>query len=227
MAEERKQPLSSCSSRELGVDEVALIGRAAQADPRAAARSGRHPGRSPRRCASSTRDVCARLRVLPLALAIDGRDQGAARRDGRPDRHLGDPRARAPDAAARSRSTALPLSAIDELVDKGYKQFSTAVSSQLAATPVRHRQAPTVVPIEGRRQAEVSVTAQIPLASLREPDARGHGSTRCARCSSSKGRDHRGRAGRGAGKKLKSNPDSTGAYVVNIRALRESPGAEV
>jgi hypothetical protein len=65
--------------------------------------------------------------------------------------------------------TALPLSAIDELVDKGYRQVNTAVVSRAGnpgATPF--------VTSPGRGQpaveteSEVSVTAQMPVATLQQ-----------------------------------------------------------
>src|SRR5262249_4917104 len=70
--------------------------------------------------------------------------------------------------------TALPLSAIEELVDKGYKQFSTAVMKPQnfgRSLNVNTKQNRIVQPqpIDGPEAAgdrEVSVTAQIPLSSL-------------------------------------------------------------
>jgi hypothetical protein len=60
---------------------------------------------------------------------------------------------------------ALPLSAIDELVDKGYRQINTAVVSR-AGNPG----ATAFVTTRGRTppetESEVSVTAQIPVATL-------------------------------------------------------------
>jgi hypothetical protein len=59
--------------------------------------------------------------------------------------------------------TALPLSAIDELVDKGYRQVNTAVVSRAGnpgAAVVTSRARPP------ETESEVSVTAQIPVASL-------------------------------------------------------------
>jgi hypothetical protein len=59
---------------------------------------------------------------------------------------------------------ALPLSAIDELVDRGYRQVNTAVVSRAG-----NAGAAVVVPSRGRppeAESEVSVTAQMPVAML-------------------------------------------------------------
>src|SRR5262249_39232469 len=74
-------------------------------------------------------------------------------------------------AACEIEVTALPLSAIEELVDKGYKQFSTAVIHRrdhlfVGRRPTRTGQVKILPDAE-----EVSVTAQIPLAALaNDPD---------------------------------------------------------
>ncbi len=177
MAEERKQPLVAIMVRELGVDEVALIGalrkqtRVPLLDPAAI-----HV--DPEALRLVARDACARLRVLPLTVGSDG-----------PTKVLRVAMADPTDTSAileleqlancEIEVTALPLSAIDELIDKGYKQFSTAVVSRpkpfgdnLFVTTKSNR-ITSPVPIESAATAgegETSVTAQIPLSALVEPD---------------------------------------------------------
>ena len=149
--------------RELGVDEVALVA-ALRKQTRVPLIDPGEIEIDPEALRLVPRDVCARLRVLPLSVASDGADQGAADRDGRSDRH----RRRSPRSSswrsARSRSRALPLSAIEELVDKGYRQVTTAVvqpRGQPGGTDVRHTDAARSGSPEA--ESEVSVTAQIPL----------------------------------------------------------------
>ena len=70
--------------------------------------------------------------------------------------------------------SALPLSAIDELVEKGYRQINTAV------TRMGNQKGTMFVTQRGKDGApetssnytdsEVSVTAQIPLSMLQAPD---------------------------------------------------------
>jgi hypothetical protein len=175
LAEERKQPLIAMLVKELGVDEVALIG-ALRKQTRVPLLDPAQIQVDPEALRMVARDACARLRVLPLQIAADG-----------PTKVLRVAMADPTDASAilelehltncEIEVTALPLSAIDELVDKGYRQFSTAVVSRprpfgdnLFVTTKSNRAAPTA--IEGGASAgegEVSVTAQIPLSSLREP----------------------------------------------------------
>jgi hypothetical protein len=119
------------------------------------------------------RDSCARLRVLPIGVMIDGKT-----------RVLRVAMADPTDTAAileleviancEIEVTALPLSAIEELVDIGYKQFSTAI------TRVPSRSMGNNLSISGKRtppieggdgDKEVSVTAQIPLSALLPPSA--------------------------------------------------------
>ena len=65
---------------------------------------------------------------------------------------------------------------VDEVVDKGYKQFSTAVVSRprpfgdsLFVTTKNNRPSSAIEGAASSGEGEVSVTAQIPLSSLREP----------------------------------------------------------
>jgi hypothetical protein len=166
MAEERKEPLVVVLIKELGVNEVALIG-ALRKQTRVPLLDPAQVDVDPEALRIVPRDSCARLRVLPLGVTFDGKT-----------RVLRVAMADPTDTAAileleviancEIEVTALPLSAIEELVEKGYKQFSTAVtrprtfSTNLA---VKNR----VHPIDGPEAAgvsEVSVTQQLPLAQL-------------------------------------------------------------
>jgi hypothetical protein len=62
--------------------------------------------------------------------------------------------------------TALPLSAIEELVEKGYRQINTAVTPRPTGTTGKLLAARKTAPVE--TQSETSVTAQIPLSALRD-----------------------------------------------------------
>ncbi|HEY5944460.1 MAG TPA: hypothetical protein VIV40_03175 [Kofleriaceae bacterium] len=172
MAEERKEPLVVVLIKQLGVNEVALIG--------ALRKQTRVPLLDPAQVEVDSealrivpRDSCARLRVLPLGLTTDGKT-----------RVLRVAMADPTDTSAileleviancEIEVTALPLSAIEELVDKGYKQFSTAVTARprfgtnLAVTTKQNRAQP-IDSAESAGASEVSVTAQIPLAMLVPP----------------------------------------------------------
>ena len=111
--------------RELGVDEVALIG-ALRKQTRVPLLDPASIQVDPEALRLVPRDSCARLRVLPLGVAPTARPASCGSRWRiRPIR-------RRSSSSRSSRNceievTALPLSAIEELVDKGYKQFSTAV----------------------------------------------------------------------------------------------------
>jgi hypothetical protein len=160
--------------KELGVNEVALIG-ALRKQTRVPLLDPAQIQVDPEALRIVPRDACARLRVLPLSLSLDGKN-----------RVLRVAMADPTDTSAileleviancEIEVTALPLSAIDELVDKGYKQFSTAVTrtrlfgDNLAVTTKQNRTpASTTIPqpIDGTdTSTEVSVTAQIPLSML-------------------------------------------------------------
>lgn len=180
LSEERKQPLVVILIRELGLDEVALIG-ALRKQTRVPLLDPAQVHVDPEALRLVPRDSCARLRVLPLNVAIDGKT-----------RVLRVAMADPTDTAAileleviancEIEVTALPLSAIEELVDKGYQQFSTAVTRM--PRPVRDnlsasrrksdetvatvKQSPRAIEGAGDGQ-EVSVTAQIPLSALAPP----------------------------------------------------------
>ncbi len=168
LSDERKQPLVVILIRELGVDEVALIG-ALRKQTRVPLLD---PGTvlvDPEALRLVPRDACARLRVLPIGVALDGKT-----------RVLRVAMADPTDTAAileleviadcEIEVTALPLSAIEELVDNGYKQFSTAVTRSSRSTlgdnlSGRNRR----MPLDGDAEKETSVTAQIPLSALVPP----------------------------------------------------------
>jgi hypothetical protein len=170
MAEERKEPLVVVLIKELGVNEVALIG-ALRKQTRVPLLDPAQVEVDPDALRIVPRDACARLRVLPLGLSIDGKT-----------RVLRVAMADPTDTSAileleviancEIEVTALPLSAIDELVERGYQQFSTQITrprlfgNNLAVTTKQTRIPQPIDSAEAAGDREVSVTAQIPLASL-------------------------------------------------------------
>ncbi|HET7501804.1 MAG TPA: hypothetical protein VFK02_12395 [Kofleriaceae bacterium] len=166
MAEERKQPLVVVLVRELGVDEVALVG-ALRKQTRVPLIDPASVEIDPEALRQVPRDMCARLRVLPLTLASDG--SGKLLRLA-----MADPTDTSAVAEIEQLThcdvevSALPLSAIDELVDKGYRQVNTAVVSRVGnpgATMFVTSRGKVLAEVE----SEVSVTAQIPLSALTAP----------------------------------------------------------
>jgi hypothetical protein len=163
MAEERKQPLVVVLIRELGVDEVALVG-ALRRQTRVPLIDPAGIEIDPEAMRQLPRDVCARLRVLPLALTTDG--AGKLLRIA-----MADPTDTAAVAEIEQLThcdvevNALPLSAIDELVDQGYRQVNTAVVPRVGnpGGPKFVTQRGRIVP---EAESEVSETAQIPFAAL-------------------------------------------------------------
>jgi hypothetical protein len=163
LAEERKLPLVVVLVRELGVDEVALVG-ALRKQTRVPLLDPGSVGIDPEALRQVPRDVCSRLRVLPLSVTSDG---GAKLMRVA----MADPTDTAAVAEIEQLTrcdvevNTLPLSAIDELVDKGYRQVNTAAVSR-AGKPG----APAFVTSRGwgslELESEVSVTAQIPVATL-------------------------------------------------------------
>jgi hypothetical protein len=161
LADERKLPLVVVLVRELGVDEVALVG-ALRKQTRVPLIDPGSLEIDPEALRHVPRDMCARLRVLPMSVTRDG--SGKVMRIA-----MADPTDTAAVAEIEQLThcdvevTALPLSAIDELIDKGYRQVNTAVVSR-AGNP-----GAAVVTSRGRppeTESEISVTAQIPVASL-------------------------------------------------------------
>jgi hypothetical protein len=163
MAEERKQPLVVVLIRELGVDEVALVG-ALRRQTRVPLIDPAGIEIDPEAMRQLPRDVCARLRVLPLGLTTDG--TGKLLRIA-----MADPTDTAAVAEIEQLThcdvevNALPLSAIDELVDQGYRQVNTAVVQRVGnpGGPKFVTQRGRIVP---EAESEVSETAQIPFAAL-------------------------------------------------------------
>jgi len=159
MAEDRSQPLVAILVRELGVDEVALVG-AFRKQLRVPLLDPGDVKIDPEALRRVKRDVCARLRVLPVSIAGDILKLAMA-----------DPTDTAAIAEIEELTcceidiTVLPLSAIDELVDKAYRLTSSTVVTRPGGTMFVTARG-KVQPIEG--ESEVSVTAQIPIAVLRE-----------------------------------------------------------
>jgi hypothetical protein len=170
LAEERKQPLVAVLIRDLGVDEVALIG-ALRKQTRVPLLDPAQVEVDPEALRLVARETCTRLRVLPLSVVMDGTAKVLRVA-------MADPTDTSTIleleqvADCEIEVTALPLSAVEELIDKGYRQSSTAVvtrprrfSDNMFVTTRSTRP----VSIEaGASESEVSVTAQIPLASLVE-----------------------------------------------------------
>lgn len=135
LAEERGVPLAVIAVRELGVDEVALVAafrrelRILAVDPGAV-----RPDIDALRALSL--DLCRRLRVVPLQV------RGGPNRD---DKSLWLAMADPTDTDAIAeveRATGdvvdvalLPLSAIDELIERGYKELHTQVVRRTGARP--------------------------------------------------------------------------------------------
>jgi hypothetical protein len=128
MAEQRKEPLVVMLVRELGVDEVALVA-ALRKQTRVPLIDPGSVEIDPEALRQVPRDMCARLRVLPLQLTPDG--GGKLLRIA-----MADPTNTAAVAEIEQLThcdvevNVLPLSAIDELVDRGYRQVNTAVVSR-------------------------------------------------------------------------------------------------
>ena len=171
MAEERKQPLVVVLIREIGVDEVALVG-ALRKQTRVPLIDPAGVEIDPDALRQLPRDVCARLRVLPLALTTDG--AGKLLRIA-----MADPTDTAAVAEIEQLThcdvevNALPLSAIDELVDQGYRQVNTAVVPRVG-NPGSAKLVTSRGRVMPEAESEVSETAQIPFAALQAmaPDDR-------------------------------------------------------
>jgi hypothetical protein len=162
MAEERRLPLVVVLVREAGVDELALVG-ALRRQTRVPLLDPGDLQIDPEALRQIPHDVCARLRVLPLGLAIEGRTKVLRIA-------MADPTDTSAVAELEQLTraeidvSALPLSAIEELVEKGYGQLNTAVISR----PGRSMFVTSKGKLAGMEAAdsEISVTAQIPIASL-------------------------------------------------------------
>jgi hypothetical protein len=164
MAEERKLPLVVVLVREVGVDEVALVG-ALRKQTRVPLLDPADLQIDPDALRQVPSDVCARLRVLPLGFLNEGQTKVLRLA-------MADPTDTAAVAEmeqlaqAEIEVSALPLSAIEELVEKGYRQITTAVVSR----PGRSRFVTSKGKIVAElAESETSVTAQIPMALLQQP----------------------------------------------------------
>ena len=165
MAEEQRLPLVVVLVREAGVDELALVG-ALRRQTRVPLLDPADLQIDPEALRQVPHDVCARLRVLPLGLAIEGRTKVLRLA-------MADPTDTSAVAEIEQLTraeidvSALPLSAIEELVDKGYRQINTVVVNR----PDQRRRSSFVTSrgkIAGSdvSESEISVTAQIPISSL-------------------------------------------------------------
>jgi hypothetical protein len=164
IAATRQQPLISVLVRELGVDEVALIG-ALRKQTRVPLIDPADVQIDPEAMRLISRDVCHRLRALPLSVGHDGTTKVLRIA-------MADPTDTSAIleleqlAACEIEVTALPLSAIEELVDKGYRHFSTAIVHRSGAMIVGRRTRTGPVEVTPGSESEISVTAQIPLIAL-------------------------------------------------------------
>jgi hypothetical protein len=169
IAAQRQQPLVHVLIRELGVDEVALIG-ALRKQTRVPLIDPADVDVDPDALRLVSRDVCHRLRVLPMQVATEGSTKVLRIA-------MADPT----DASAilelehithcEIEVTALPLSAIEELVEKGYKGITTAVVQRPRNLSSLSRKTPIAIDVATLTESEVSVTAQIPLDSMKpDPD---------------------------------------------------------
>jgi len=173
MAEQRKQPLVVVLIHELHVDEVALIG-ALRKQTRVPLLDPAQIQVDPEALRLVAKDACARLRVLPLSVATEGTTKVLRVA-------MADPTDTSAIleleqlAHSEIEVTALPLSAIDELIDKGYKQVSTQITGRPSRKPFGDNLFVTTKNqrIEGAvssGESEVSTTAQITMAALVPPD---------------------------------------------------------
>lgn len=177
MAEERRLPLVVVLVREVGVNEVALVG-ALRKQTRVPLLDPADVQIDPEALRQVPRDVCARLRVLPLGVAIEGQTRVLRVA-------MADPTDTSAVAEMEQLTraeidvSALPLSAIEELVEKSYRQSNTAVVSRpvgrAASSPgaagggAGGAGASKINGLLDMSESEISVTAQIPVASLQPP----------------------------------------------------------
>jgi hypothetical protein len=179
IAATQQQPLVHVLVRELGVDEVALIG-ALRKQTRVPLIDPADIEVDPEALRMVAKDVCARLRVLPLSVSLDGSTKVLRIA-------MADPTDTSAIleleqlAACEIEVTALPLSAIEELVDKGYRAFSTAVVKRADGLFVSRRPTRTgPIRVSPDAESEVSVTAQIPVSMLIESDVEARFAALCA-----------------------------------------------
>jgi len=164
LAEERRQPLVVMMIKELGVDEVALLA-ALRKQTRVPLVDPKDVQIDPEALRQVPKDVCARLRVLPLALSTDGASKvlRVAMADPTDTTAVAEL-----DAVSQCEIdiVALPLSAIDELVEKGYRAITTAVVNRPGGGAMFIMSRGKLGTIEP--DSEVSVTAQIPISALQQ-----------------------------------------------------------
>ena len=126
LVDQQNQPLISVLVRDLGVDEVALVA-AIRRQTRVPLLDPAEARPDPEAIRLLPRDACKRLRVLPLAVAADEAGRRVLRVA------MADPTDDAAIAEVEHLAgceieiTTLPLSAVEELVDRGYRGFTTAV----------------------------------------------------------------------------------------------------
>ena len=165
LAEERREPLVVMMIKELGVDEVALLA-AIRKQTRVSLVDPKDVQIDPDALRQVPKDLCARLRVLPLGLTTDGGSKVLRVA-------MADPTDTTAVAELEAVShceidiVALPLSAIDELVVKGYRAITTAVVNRPMGGGslfiTSRGKLGTIDP-----DTEVSVTAQIPISALQQ-----------------------------------------------------------
>ena len=168
MADERKQPLVVVLVRDLKVDEVALVA-ALRKQTRVPLIDPAEVQIDPDALRTMPRETCARLRVLPLSVATEGntRIMRLAMADPTDTRAIAEIEQL---AQCEIDVSTLPLSAIEELVEKGYRQINTAVVSRPGGpTKTMFVTSKGKLPGDLISGEEVSVTAQIPIDSLRPP----------------------------------------------------------
>ncbi|HTJ40644.1 MAG TPA: hypothetical protein VL463_01065 [Kofleriaceae bacterium] len=161
LAEQRGEPLIAILVRDLGVDEVVLLG--------AIRRVTRTPVADPGEVRPElgalgelTRETCRRLRVLPLSVSVDGAGARIMRLA------MADPTDGAAIAEVEHVTgceievTLLPLSAVEELAEEGYRAQSTSVlprkrrfGEDLAPTTQLHSRPPSH---HGEETVEVPAT---------------------------------------------------------------------
>jgi hypothetical protein len=162
IADEKKQPLVVVLVREQRVDELALVA-AIRKQTRVPLIDVAGVRVDPEAVRAVSKDVCARLRVLPISITTDHAAKVLRVA-------MADPTDTTAIAELEHVSqceievSAMPLSAIEELVERSYKGLTTAVTGRGGRMTKPRRAVSGGV----ERESEISVTAQIPLSSLRD-----------------------------------------------------------
>ena len=173
LAEERKQPLVVMLIRELQVDELALVA-ALRKQTRVPLLDPASVQTDPEATREVPRDISVRLCVLPLGMTTEGKTRvmRVAMADPTDSRAIAELEAL---TGSEIDVSALPLSAIEELVAQSYRGTGTAVTARplapgtVGVSPRGRRSG--LFDVEG--SSEVSVTAQIPLSALHQQLADG------------------------------------------------------